>query len=96
MVALHVPMAQKSEDVTDAVRTLALQNALISDAPDDNPSDHTFFFTDPSGMTTGQLGDNGHVELGTIPVMRPYDGPNGRQMIAIPLKVFATHPETTL
>lgn len=96
IVALHVPMAQNGDDLEQAVRNFAYKRALTTDAQDEDPNDNVFFFMDQNGSTLDKLGDQNFVELGTITVSRPYDGPEGRQAIAVPLKVFATRPETTL
>ncbi len=97
VVALHVPMAENHESVANAVRQLASQNALIPTREYDGPDNrNVFYFTDPNGRLMAKLGDQNHIELGEIKVLRPYDGPKGQQGLPIPLKVFITRPGTTL
>lgn len=98
LVALHVPMAGKDDDVAQAVYSLAIKKSLTPVGPEIKKSSkhNVFFFTDNSGQTVGLLGESPYIDLGTVSVMRPYNGPQGAQMAPTPLKVFATRPETTL
>ena len=100
MVAVHVPMANKGEDIAQRVRTLAYKNSLTpifeQEGLDTSGDGNVFYFMDPQGKTLGGLNEDGYTELGTIQVTRPYIGPNGRQGLPTPLKVFATRPGTTL
>lgn len=101
VVALHVPMANESDDITQAIRNLAYKNALTpvfeKEGLDTSGADNIYYFTDPTGnMLANFLGDETYAELGTIQALRPYDGPQGRQGLPVPLKVFITRPGTTL
>lgn len=100
LVALHVPMANKGEDVAQSVRNLAYKRALQpvfeQEGLDTSGKNGIFYFMDPNGGILDQLNDNGYTELGSIQVLRPYDGPNGRTGLPVALKVFATRPGTTL
>ena len=100
MVAVHVPMANKGEDIAQRVRNLAYKNALTpifeQEGLDTSGANNVFYFMDPQGRTLDQLNADGYTELGTIQVTRPYIGPNGRQGLPTPLKVFVTRPGTTL
>ena len=100
MIALHVPMAHNGEDIAQLVRDIAYKSALTpifeQDGLDTSGKNNVFYFMDLSGRTLDQLNEDGHTELGSIQVVRPYDGPNGRAGIPVPLRVFATRPGTTL
>ncbi|MAZ76991.1 MAG: hypothetical protein CMH31_06820 [Micavibrio sp.] len=102
VVALHVPMAKKTDDVASAILRVARQNNLapldleMANRYKGNKSSSTFFFMDEDGSTIDQIGTNPYTEVGSINVKRPYDGPNGRTEIEKPLKVFATLPGKTL
>lgn len=90
-IALKVPMAQDGEDVTKAVRDLAYRSALEPIFAENGSSldeDNIFYFNDPNGGTVGQITDDEPVEFGTITVLRPYDGPEGRVGLPVNLKVF--------
>lgn len=99
-IALHVPMAHKGEDIKAAITRFASQNALTSDA--DNPMSYddsgapVFYFKDISGRMVSSIGEDGYIDVGSITVGRPYDGPNGRTLTGVPLQVFATLPGTDL
>lgn len=100
MIAVHVPMANKGEDIAQRVRNLAYKNALTpifeQEGLDTSGENNVFYFMDPQGRTLDRLNTDGYTELGTIQVVRPYIGPNGTQGLPTPLKVFATRPGTTL
>lgn len=102
VVALHVPMAKNTDDVASAVLRVARQNNLtpldseMANRYKGKKGSATFFFMDENGTTIDQIGTNHYTEVGSIPVKRPYDGPNGRTEIETPLKVFATLPGKTL
>ena len=100
LVALHVPMARKDEDIAQSVRNLAYKNALTpvfeQEGLDTSGNNNVFYFMDPHGRTLDRLGEDGYAEFGSIQTVRPYDGPNGRQGLPIPLKVFVTRPGTSL
>ena len=100
LLTLQVPMAQDGEDVMQAVRSLASQNALQPvferKGLDTSGQNNVFYFTDPNGRALEQIGTEGYTEFGTISVTRPYDGPNGRVGMPTPLKVFLTRPNVTL
>jgi hypothetical protein len=95
IVALHVPMANKSDDIEQIVRNFAHKNALsLTDKK--ALKNNVFYFMDESGKTLSRLGDVGYVELGTISTLRPYNEGQGLRRLSVPLKVFATRPGTTL
>lgn len=100
IVALHVPMAAQGDDVAQAVRDLAYKRALTpifeQEGLNTSNNDNIFYFEDPNNRVLEKLNADGYVELGSIPVIRPYDGGNGRQALPVPLKVFATRVGTTL
>lgn len=100
LVALHVPMAKKGEDIAQSVRNLAYKSALQpvfkQEGIDTSGKNNVFYFIDPQGRTLDRLNEDGYAEMGSIQVLRPYDGPNGRQGIPTSLRVFVTRPETTL
>lgn len=90
LVRLQVPMANKGDIYNTTLKNFAYGRALM-------PSEKgQFIFMDKSGETTAKMNENGYVELGTIQVNRPYNGGNGAQMTTVPLKVFASRPDTTL
>ncbi len=90
LVRLHVPMANKGDVYDTALKNFAYGRALM-------PSDAgQYIFMDKSGETSAKFNESGYTELGTIHVNRPYNGGNGAQMTTIPLKVFASRPDTTL
>lgn len=101
MVALHVPMAQPGEDITQAVVDFARHRALV---PTDiqHPAAWggnglaTYYFYDDNGHIIDQIGEDGYAELGKIEVDRPYDGPEGRTVAPVGLSVFVTRPGTQL
>lgn len=100
IVALHVPMAAKGDDIAQSVRTLAHQNALQpifeQEGLDTSGTDNIYFFTDPKGAMLSGLNEDGYSEIGSIQVPRAYNGPQGRQGTMAPLKVFVTRPGTKL
>lgn len=100
VIALHVPMAAKNDDVTNEVLRVARQNNLTplgQDIAHHYASNQTtFFFMDDEGATLERLGESDYLEIGSVKVKRPYDGPYGRTTIDKPLKVFATKAGKTL
>lgn len=100
LVALHIPMARKGEDIAQTIRTFAYQHALTpvfeQGGIDTSGKNNVFYFMDPSGNTLNRLNDDGYAELGEIQTSRPYNGSQGRSSLPIPLKVFATRPGTDL
>ncbi len=100
LLTLQVPMAEKGEDITQAVRNLASKSALqpVLDRAglDTSGTNNVFYFTDPNNRAAERIGADGYAEFGTINVMRPHDGPNGRTAMPTPLKVFLTRPNVTL
>lgn len=100
LLTLQVPMAQNSEDITDAIHALGKQQSLVPvierDGLDTSGENKVFYFTDPNGTTLDQMGENGYVEFGAITVTRPYDTAQGRVGTPVTLKVFATKPDVRL
>lgn len=100
LVALHVPMANADDNVAQRVRDLAYKNALTpvfeKDGLDTSGKDNVYYFMDPHGRALDMLNDDGYAEFGTVQVVRPYDGAQGRHGVAVPLQVFVTRPGTTL
>jgi cytochrome c1 len=100
IVSLQVPMAEESDDVAQAVRDIAYKSALtpIFESPslDTTGKDHIYYFNDPHGKILAMLETEDYAEFGTINAARPYDGPEGRQTIPVPLKVFVSRPGTKL
>lgn len=100
IVALHVPMAEKQDDVTNALRKLAYQSSLVplfeSDALDTSGKSNIFYFTDPNHSLLEGLNPDGYLELGEISVGQSYLNENGTVRTGKKLKVFATRPETKL
>jgi hypothetical protein len=95
LVALHVPMANKGDDLQQIISNFAHKNAL-SPAENKSPENNVFYFMDESGKTLSKLSEVGYIELGTISILRPYNEGLGLQRLPSPLKVFATRPGTTL
>ena len=100
LLKLQVPMARQGDDIAQAVRTLAFQSTLEPvfdrEGLDTSGANNVFYFTDPNATTLDQLGKDGYMEIGTITIKRPYDGPNGRVAKPTDLKVFATRQDVTL
>lgn len=100
LVAVHVPMAKEGDDIAQSVRNLAYKSALQpvfeQEGLDTSGKENIFYFMDPQGRVLEQLNDSGYAELGSIQVLRPYIGPEGRQGLPTALKVFVTRPGTTL
>ncbi len=100
LVALHVPMARDGENIAQHVRNLAYKSALTpvfeKEGLDTSGKNNVFYFTDPHGTALDMLGESAYMELGNIQVARPYDSPNGRAGLPVPLRVFLTRPGTTL
>lgn len=104
IVALHVPMARSGEDIAQSVRNLAYKNALtpifeqdgLDTSTENGGENNVFYFRDPNGKTLERIGDDGYSDFGSVQVLRPYDGPQGRTGLPVPLKVFVTRPGTTL
>jgi hypothetical protein len=99
-IALHVPMAKQGENLSEQVENLARMHALTPD-PEMPMSYGTggsqvFYYNDDNGHIAGSIGEDGYTELGVINVPRPYDGPNGRTLTAVPLQVYVTRPGTQL
>lgn len=99
-IALHVPMARQSDDIRGPLERFARTHALIPDH--DSPISYdpgggaVLFFHDDSGGTLNRIGEDGYTELGTVEIGRPYDGPDGRILTPVPLKVYVTRPGTQL
>lgn len=100
-IALHVPMANPGEDLTSEILSFATTRALTPvqtgttmALSEDRKA--TYFFDDSSGRFSAMIGPEGYAEIGTISVMRPYDGPDGRTETPVELRVFVTKPGTTL
>ncbi len=99
-LALHVPMARKGEDITNAITALASQHGLTPDP--EMPTSYSaggspvFYFKDVVGDVATSIGEEGYSALGTINASRLYDGQEGRAYIAVPLQVFVTKPGTQL
>ncbi len=98
IVALHVPMANPNDDIHNAIRNFAAKNALVpaTDSKNTKTKYNVFYYADTNGKWLDQLGDQNHLEIGTIDLLRPYDTPQGQMGLPVPLKVFITRPETTL
>lgn len=100
LVAVHVPMAEDHEDIAQKVRNLAYRSALQpvfeQEGLDTSGEGNIFYFKDPTGRALDRLNDEGYAELGSIQVIRPYVGANGKNGIPVALKVFLTRPGTTL
>lgn len=95
IVALHVPMADKGDDIAQVVKNFAHKNALTP--AENKPSENNvFYFMDESGKTLSQLSADGYIELGTISILRPYNSGEGLRRLPVPFKVFATRPNATL
>ncbi len=100
-VALQIPMADAGEHITDEIMAFATAHALtpsqnnVTMSLSDNDK-ATYHFEDASGRFTGMIGADGYGEIGTISVMRPYDGPHGRTETPVELRVFVTRPGTEL
>ncbi len=96
IVALKVPMAQKTDDFELQLRSLAYQTDMRPifemDGLDTSGKDNIFYFTDESGKNLSMLGDEAYMEFGEIEVKRPYQGSNGLTVTPVPLKVFAMRP----
>ena len=100
-ITLQVPMAQDGEDITAQIESFATSHAL---APSEsNPmlevgddGGIVYHFKDSSGRFSSMINEDGYAEIGTISVMRPYDGPEGRTQMPVDLSVFVTRPGTKL
>lgn len=99
-VALHVPMAKKTDNIRDVVIAMASRHGLTPDP--EMPMSYSaggspvFYFDDKIGDVAGTIGEDGYSELGTVDAQRPYDGENGRMVTPVPLQVFVTRPGTQL
>ncbi len=100
LIALHVPMAKNSDDVLPQINTLAARNSLRpvnnGEGVKNDGDNHVYFFLDTRGRFLSQLNEDGYTPLGEIRVSRPFIGQQGLSSMPVPLKVFATRPETTL
>ena len=100
VIALHVPMAEQGDDVANEILRVARMNNLTPLSQDISnrysSNNETFFFMDEEGATLERLGNSEYLEVGSVKVQRPYDGPYGRTTIDKPLKVFATKAGKTL
>lgn len=100
LVALHVPMAQNSDDVLQQINILASRHSLRpaenTEGVKNDGENHVYFFLDTRGKILPQLNDDGYTPLGDIRVTRPFIGQRGMSGAPVSLKVFATRPETTL
>ena len=100
-ITLHVPMAQDGEDITAQIESFAMSHALapaesgpMLELGDDGGA--VYHFKDSSGRFSSMINEDGYAEIGTISVMRPYDGPEGRTQVPVDLSVFVTRPGTKL
>ena len=94
VVTLHVPMAKKGDNVTQALQSFAYRHALTA-SPDMTPTIHrdgsvSMTFTDQTGRVKSQIGQDGYASMGQIMVARPFDGPQGRALTNVPLQVYVT------
>lgn len=100
IVALQVPMAIESDDLTNTVRTLAARRSLVPilnhEGLDTSGKDHIYYFTDARGNSLKNLNEDGYAEIGTIRTTRPFIGQGGVSGAPVPLRVFITRPETKL
>ncbi len=100
IVALHVPMATRNEDVRNTLHKLAYQSSLTPildhEALDTSGKDNIFYFIDPNNSLLKDVNSDGYLELGEISVKRPYLSQTGVAGITKKLKVFATRPQTRL
>ncbi len=99
IVALQVPMALESDNITQAVRDLAYKQAfqpILGDNAMKSDKKNVFYFKAPNASTVEDLKKTGYMEFGTIQVMRPYDGAQGRVGLPVPLKVFISQPNKML
>lgn len=100
-IALQVPMVNAGEDITEQVMSFATAHALtpveknVTMSLSDN-NKPTYYFKDSDGRFAAMIGADGYGEIGTITVMRPYDGPDGRTQTPVELRVFVTRPGTEL
>lgn len=100
-IALQVPMAQPGEDLTDEIMEFASSHAL---KPVENrinvvlseTGTATYYFQDNDGRFGAMIGPDGYGDMGSITVMRPMDGPDGRTQTPVELRVFVTRPGTQL
>ncbi len=102
VVTLQVPMAQNGEDLSEEIASFAMSRGLAPADGGQKPSWNdngraSYYYTDQTGLLTSQLTpDTTYVQIGTIEVNRPYDGPEGRSETLVPLTVFVTRPGTQL
>lgn len=99
VIALHVPMANATDDVNHQLIRFAGMHALspTGDAPTrTGNSGNVLYFFDQTGAMANQIGPDGYGEVGAITVNRPYDGPEGRVWTPVNLSVFVTRPGTQL
>ncbi len=98
VIALHVPMAQPGEDISQQLMQFAQMRALTPAEGGDVGSNgnRIYFFTDNGGHIASEIGPDGYAEIGKIVVPRPYDAPDGRKMVGRELSVFVTRPGTQL
>lgn len=99
-IALHIPMAKKTDDIKPQLLKFAQMRALtpVADMPVTYSANGgaTYYFNDDSGHILGTIGEEGYAPLGKVTVGRPYDGPHGRTLTPVPLQVYVTRPGTTL
>ncbi len=100
-IAIHVPMANPGEDINSEILSFATARMLtpVQDGATMSLSEDrkaTYYFEDESGRFASMIGPEGYAEIGTITVMRPFDGPEGRTETPVELRVFVTKPGTSL
>lgn len=100
-IAIHVPMANPGEDLNSEILSFAtarmltpVQSGTTMSLSEDRKA--TYYFEDKTGRFASMIGPEGYAEIGTISVMRPFDGPEGRTETPVELRVFVTKPGTTL
>ncbi|MEM6812559.1 MAG: hypothetical protein AAF549_08860 [Pseudomonadota bacterium] len=100
VVALQVPMALSSDDLSKAVNDFAMRYSL---SPVENlrslnkqPSNKVFYFNDANGRLSGLIEEKGYAPLGEIPAVRAYSGPQGIEDRSVPLKIFVTRHDIVL
>ncbi len=98
-IVLQVPMAKPDDNIAQEIEIFATSRALTPMKNGINVMNNglkTFAYRDDNGRFGVLLNDDGYAEIGTITVMRPHDGPDGRTQAPVELTVFATRPGTEL
>lgn len=100
-VVLNVPQAKANDMISDDLNKLASAKGLINlssvvkDFPQNDTPDKSFYFVDPSGITTKSLSEGGSIHFGEVKTFETFYGPDGAYEQPKALAVFAKLPGQT-